>query len=289
MSILYTVLDTLLPFEWASYAFMKNALLAMLLITPLFGVLGTMAVDNKMAFFSDALGHSALTGIAIGVVLGVSSQQASMLAFGIVWALLITRIKQRNTASADTVISVFSSTSIALGLVILARGGAFAKYSSYLVGDILAVTPQDLLYLAAPHQRERFACEQPGCSRTGGGVRVRRAGGGDGDALHSLGRHAADQLPPDPARSRFAQRSKKRGLVHPPFRDLRALRGRGRADRFVLPEYLGGRGGRAHLRRHLLRHPAAQKEIEKRKKKVQLYGWTQPVKKGRCTRPILIY
>lgn len=149
MSILYTVLDTLLPFEWASYAFMKNALLAMLLITPLFGVLGTMAVDNKMAFFSDALGHSALTGIAIGVVLGVSSQQASMLAFGIVWALLITRIKQRNTASADTVISVFSSTSIALGLVILARGGAFAKYSSYLVGDILAVTPQDLLYLAA--------------------------------------------------------------------------------------------------------------------------------------------
>ena len=149
MSILYAVLDTLLPFEWASYAFMKNALLAMLLITPLFGVLGTMAVDNKMAFFSDALGHSALTGIAIGVVLGVSSQQASMLAFGVVWALLITRIKQRNTASADTVISVFSSTSIALGLVILARGGAFAKYSSYLVGDILAVTPQDLLYLAA--------------------------------------------------------------------------------------------------------------------------------------------
>lgn len=149
MSILYAVLDTLLPFEWASYAFMKNALLAMLLITPLFGVLGTMAVDNKMAFFSDALGHSALTGIAIGVVLGVSSQQASMLTFGIVWALLITRIKQRNTASADTVISVFSSTSIALGLVILARGGAFAKYSSYLVGDILAVTPQDLLYLAA--------------------------------------------------------------------------------------------------------------------------------------------
>lgn len=148
MSVLYAVLDTVLPFEWVSYTFMKNALLAMLLITPLFGVLGTMAVDNKMAFFSDALGHSALTGIAIGVVLGVSSQQVSMLVFGIVWALLITRIKQRNTASADTVISVFSSTSIALGLVILARGGAFAKYSSYLVGDILAVAPQDLLYLA---------------------------------------------------------------------------------------------------------------------------------------------
>ena len=105
MELWYSLVD-LLPFEWASYTFMKNALLAMLLITPLFGVLGTMAVDNKMAFFSDALGHSALTGIALGVVLGVSNQQVSMLAFGIVWALLITRIKQRNTASADTSVSV---------------------------------------------------------------------------------------------------------------------------------------------------------------------------------------
>lgn len=144
---MYAFLDTVLPFEWLGYTFMKNALLAMLLITPLFGVLGTMAVDNKMAFFSDALGHSALTGIALGVVLGATSQQMSMLVFGILWALLITRIKQRSTASADTIISVFSSTSIALGLVILARGGAFAKYSGYLVGDILAVTPQDLLLL----------------------------------------------------------------------------------------------------------------------------------------------
>ena len=100
MSAIYAVMDALLPFEWASYTFMKNALLAMLLITPLFGVLGTMAVDNKMAFFSDALGHSALTGIALGVVLGVSNQQVSMLAFGIVWALLITRILMPFRSSA---------------------------------------------------------------------------------------------------------------------------------------------------------------------------------------------
>ena len=71
MNAVYAVMDALLPFEWLHYTFMKNALLAMLLITPLFGMLGTMAVDNKMAFFSDALGHSALTGIAIGVVLGM--------------------------------------------------------------------------------------------------------------------------------------------------------------------------------------------------------------------------
>ena len=50
------------------YEFFRHAFLAILLITPLFGILGTMIVDNKMAFFSDALGHSAITGIAIGVV-----------------------------------------------------------------------------------------------------------------------------------------------------------------------------------------------------------------------------
>ena len=144
MNTIYAVMDALLPFEWLHYTFMKNALLAMLLITPLFGMLGTMAVDNKMAFFSDALGHSALTGIAIGVVLGIGNQMVSMLVFGILWAVLITFVKHNSKMSADTIISVFSSTSIALGLVILARGGAFAKYSSYLVGDVLSVTAGDL-------------------------------------------------------------------------------------------------------------------------------------------------
>ena len=65
MSGIYALMDTLLPFEWLHYTFMKNALIAILLLTPLFGMLGTMAVDNKMAFFSDALGHSALTGIGL--------------------------------------------------------------------------------------------------------------------------------------------------------------------------------------------------------------------------------
>ena len=147
MQTLYAFMETLLPFEWLSYTFMKNALLAMLLITPLFGLLGTMAVDNKMAFFSDALGHSALTGIAIGVVLGWENQMAAMLLFGILWAVLITFVKHHSKMSADTIISVFSSTSIALGLVVLSRGGTFAKYSSVLVGDVLSITQAALVYL----------------------------------------------------------------------------------------------------------------------------------------------
>ena len=68
------------------YDFMRNAFLAVLIITPLFGILGTMIVNNKMAFFSDALGHSALTGIAVGVVCGIPDTNLSMVIFGIVFA-----------------------------------------------------------------------------------------------------------------------------------------------------------------------------------------------------------
>lgn len=147
MNTVYHVMDVLLPFDFLSFQFMKNALLAILLLTPLLGLMGTMAVNQRMAFFSDALGHSALTGIGLGIVLGLHNDLVAMLVFGVIWALLISRIKQTGTTSVDTIISVFSSTSIALGLVILSRGGGFAKYSSLLIGDVLAVAPQDLLML----------------------------------------------------------------------------------------------------------------------------------------------
>ena len=147
MEAIYGFLGAVLPLEAYQYTFMKNAFLAILLLTPLLGLLGTMAVNHQMAFFSDALGHSALTGIGLGIILGLRNDLVAMLVFGIVWAILICVIKQSGSASADTVISVFSSTSVAAGLLILARGGKFAKYSALLIGDILAVTPADLLWL----------------------------------------------------------------------------------------------------------------------------------------------
>lgn len=148
MEFIYNIMETLLPFTWVQYDFMKNALLAVLLITPLLGMLGTMAVNHNMAFFSDALGHSALTGIALGVILGVDNELISMVAFGILLALIITKVRSAGTASADTVISVFSSAAIALGLVILSVGGGFSKYSAYLIGDILSVTSSEIFILA---------------------------------------------------------------------------------------------------------------------------------------------
>ena len=147
MNVIYSFFSDAVPFLWADYKFMINALLAVVLIAPLMGILGTMAVNNKMAFFSDALGHSAFTGIALGVLLGIENELISLIAFGVFIALLITRVKNKGNASSDTVISVFSSSSVALGLLVLSYGGSFTKYNSYLVGDILSVTAGEIISL----------------------------------------------------------------------------------------------------------------------------------------------
>lgn len=144
MELIYNVLDTLLPFAWMEYTFMKNALLAILLMTPLFGLLSTMVVSSRMAFFSDSLGHGAFTGIAIGALVGAFAPLTSLIIFSVLFALLITWIKHRTAASADTVIGVFSSTAIAVGLMIMSHGGGFSKFSPLLIGDILSITPVDL-------------------------------------------------------------------------------------------------------------------------------------------------
>ncbi|HBW36864.1 metal ABC transporter permease [Desulfosporosinus sp. BICA1-9] len=147
MHLWYSLVDLVLPFEWMQYAFMKNALLGVLLVTPIFGLLGTMIVNNKMAFFSDSLGHSALTGIAIGVILGIKNPVWSILFFSVLITIAILFVKEANTASTDTIIGVFSSTAVALGIVILSRNGGFNKYSGYLIGDLLSISPSDLLTL----------------------------------------------------------------------------------------------------------------------------------------------
>lgn len=144
MSYLYDLMETLLPFQWISYNFMKNALIAMLIITPLFALMGTIIVNNKLAFFSDALGHSAFTGIGIGIILGITNTNLVMIIFAVLFAIALNKIKRKKTVSTDTIISVFSSVGTALGLVILSKDGNFSKYSSLLVGDILSITPKEI-------------------------------------------------------------------------------------------------------------------------------------------------
>ena len=134
-------------FSWWEYDFMRRAFFAILLIMPLFAMLGTMVVNNGMAFFSDALGHSALTGVGIGVLLGLADYSLIMVVFAVLFALAMNRIRHSRLSSTDTVIGVFSSCGVALGLVILSRGGNFSKYQSLLIGDILSISGGQLLVL----------------------------------------------------------------------------------------------------------------------------------------------
>ena len=140
--------DAMFAIDIFNYAFMRNALIAILISTPIFALLGTMVVNKKMAFFSDSIGHSALCGIAVGVVFGFTSRSLSMVLFAILFSVLLNFVKDRTTYGADTIISVFASVAMSLGLVLLSIGGSFNKYTSYLVGDILSITTYEIVMLA---------------------------------------------------------------------------------------------------------------------------------------------
>lgn len=144
MSLWYGILD-LLPFQWLSMNFMKNALLAVLLMGPLFGLLSTMIVTGKLSFFSDALGHSGFTGIAIGVLCGAALPLGWAVALAVTFALLFSYVRGRTSHASETIISVFSSTAVALGIFIATmNGSSFTKFNKYLIGDILSVTPAEI-------------------------------------------------------------------------------------------------------------------------------------------------
>ena len=148
MSIWYWLCE-LLPIEMLRWDFMKNALLAILLMAPLFGLMSTMIVTGRMSFFSDALGHSAFTGIAIGSIFGIAFPIWGAVAFSVVFALLFSYVRSRSNQAADTLIGVFSSTAVALGIFIATLGGgSFTKYNKYLIGDILSITPAEIGALA---------------------------------------------------------------------------------------------------------------------------------------------
>ncbi len=148
MALWYAICE-LIPTQMLQWDFMKNALLAVLLMAPIFGLTSTMIVSGKMSFFSDALGHSAFTGIAIGTLCGITNPTWAAVIFAIGFSLLFSYIRSKSRQSADTLIGVFSSTAVALGIFIATfGGGSFTKYNSYLIGDILSVTGSQIGMLA---------------------------------------------------------------------------------------------------------------------------------------------
>ena len=137
-------LISLLPFEWTQFAFMRTALLAVLIVSPLFALMGTLVVNNRMAFFSDAIGHASLTGVGLGVLLGLADPLWALIAFALILGVGIIALQRFTRSAMDTVISLSMSFSIALGVVLLSQGGNFNKFTHYLIGDLLSITPGEV-------------------------------------------------------------------------------------------------------------------------------------------------
>lgn len=142
-----------LPFEWARQSFMVRALLECMLLTPICAAMGVKVVNFRMAFFSDAISHSAFAGVAIGFLLnellghwgGRFDPRISLIAFGLIVGLCIAAVRRQTSLSNDTVIGVFFSTVVALGIAIVTSSGSrTVDFQQYLYGDILTLDAADL-------------------------------------------------------------------------------------------------------------------------------------------------
>ncbi len=137
-----------------AYGFVINALLCALVIGPLLGCVGTMVVAKRMAFFSQAIGNAAMTGVGIGVLIGESytAPYVSMFSFCLCFAILLRYTQRRTALSQDTLIGVFLAISLALGASLLLFVSARVNthiLESVLFGSIITVNDLDMNVLLA--------------------------------------------------------------------------------------------------------------------------------------------
>jgi len=129
-------------------SFMQRALLGGLLTGALGGVLGSVAVLRQLSFFSDALGHSALLGIVLAILLGLNPTLV-LIPFAVLFALVVSALVRRSQLPADALLNIVYSSSLAVAVVALSFvRQAKGSLQQLLFGDILGVSWLDLGLLA---------------------------------------------------------------------------------------------------------------------------------------------
>lgn len=119
--------------------FIRRAALALLLLTPVSAAAGVLVVNQRLAFFADAVGHSVFAGVALALVLTLPEKPV-VLATGVGIGLIVVYLSRHSRLAADTVIGLVFSGAIALGLAIVSRNPGTAKgLSRFFLGDILTV------------------------------------------------------------------------------------------------------------------------------------------------------
>ncbi len=125
--------------------FMQRALLASLFLCPLCALLGVFVTARKMSFFSETIAHGALTGVALGIWLGISELTITVVLFGLLVAAAILWLREHTDLLTDTIMALLLSGSISVGVIILSMlKGYRGEIQQYLFGDILAVRPVDV-------------------------------------------------------------------------------------------------------------------------------------------------
>lgn len=149
MLTIVELIKSILPFDWLEPSFMRRALVGLLLISPACAVMGVQVVSFRMAFFSDAISHSAFTGVALGLLLSVDPR-FSMIGFGIIVGCGVLLFARKAELSTDTVIGVFFAAVVALGIVIVsAKKGLTRFFTGILFGDILTIDISELWIIFA--------------------------------------------------------------------------------------------------------------------------------------------
>ncbi|MFQ6538091.1 MULTISPECIES: metal ABC transporter permease [Aphanothece] len=130
--------------ELLTLPFMQRALLAGLLSGALGGLLGSFAVLRQLSFFSDALGHSALLGISLGLLLGLNPTIV-LIPFAVLFALVVGQLVERSRLPSDALLNIIYSSALAIAVVVLSLvPGQRSSIEQLLFGDILAVGWGDL-------------------------------------------------------------------------------------------------------------------------------------------------
>ena len=127
--------------------FMQRALIGGLLTGALGGLLGSIAVLRQLSFFSDALGHSALLGITLGILIGVNPMLI-LIPFAVIFALLVNQLVERSSLPTDALLNIVYSSSLALAILALSRIETYkGGIRQLLFGDILGISSLDLIVI----------------------------------------------------------------------------------------------------------------------------------------------
>ena len=128
-------------------AFFLRALAAALGVALVAAPLGCFVVWRRMAYFGATLAHSALLGIALGILLGVDPS-LGIAASAIAVALVVVTFERQRLIGRDTLLGILAHAGLAIGLVALSFiEGPRIDLMAYLFGDVLAVTRRDLIWI----------------------------------------------------------------------------------------------------------------------------------------------